>query len=337
MKLTRTFSTPRTRFALVAASAFAIASSTSVSAVVISSGSDLFQTPASSDTTFPTYQDFTGATALPPGFFGAGSDGFTGRVHLRGAPLTGTGLDPKVDTIVERTEATVDLACGGSDTVDIAIRALSLTTEAPFTVTFNGGTSSSQYTLTACLASPPTVQPTGTMTILMTSTEGGSFTASLPVIAGLTFTKVSGALGLANVELDPAPPMVFSSNSYWSLTDPFDMAPFDGIFVSPGGVVDHDCSGASADVPYLPSSANFFAGVRWEFPDDCNPLPPTAGAAYRKVLTQEQALLAAHGVKVVNINKSPIPTVSAWGVAAMTLLVLAAGTVVLRRSARVAV
>lgn len=242
-----------------------------------------------------------GPPALPADFFGPGSQPFTGTICWQGAPL-GSGFG-QADTVVRRTLGlNFDCPCGPScdGSVPIEIVALRLVSIDPIVVNFGGG--SSLYTVMATLSE---VQPQvpGLLSATRDCIEGGMFTSNLPVIARLTFVKASGAFGNQTVVMDPALPapnfQVGPGTGFWSQTPEFNAVP--------GG--------------------SFYAGINW-LPCDCN--AGTAETAV-KVLTLEQAVWAAHGVQVENTNKEHIPTVSEWGVATMTLLMVIAATIILKR------
>lgn len=114
--------------------------------IVIAPGIDVFTTPSGG----ATAEDF-GQTPIPPGFFGPGSDPFTGSVVYQGAPLGGM-IPAQIDTIVQRLGSANLPAPGSSGTVPIQIVGLSLVGTAPITVTYGGG-SPEQWTVQACLSS----------------------------------------------------------------------------------------------------------------------------------------------------------------------------------------
>jgi len=266
----------------------------------VPAGSDLFETPGPATGISATSEDFFYAP-LPSGFFGAGSDPFSGKVYFKGSPLTVSAgsiipATAPVDTIVKRTGAAV-LPSDTSSTavVPIEIVALSLVSIDPITVTFTAPPGTSMYSVSACLASPPTTQTPGTMTIHHTCAGGGTFESSLPVKARLTFTKVAGALGAAVVVMDPAtlPVPLVVPLGYWSHS-----APGLGIASSAaGGTVDHDCVAGTAAVAFPATTANFFFGVRSTCgnldgaPPGCPPYNPP-----KKCVTHEESQLIEHGV-----------------------------------------
>ncbi|MBM4040710.1 MAG: PEP-CTERM sorting domain-containing protein [Planctomycetes bacterium] len=126
---------------------------------------------------------------IPPGFFGPGSDPFTGNIPLRGAPLETLppGTLGDADTLVQRL-GPVPLPHEGSDgQVPIELVALSLMSTQPILVT-NSATGDSFWDVSVSLSPPP--QPQGSMTVTRGAANGGTFSATLPVLPRFTFTEV---------------------------------------------------------------------------------------------------------------------------------------------------
>lgn len=248
--------------------------------------SDLFYTPAGGS----TFEDFS-AAPVPAGFFGPGSDPFSGTVVYQGAPLDATGIfyPTAVDTIVERLTTAILPACPSMQGIPIEIVALNLISVTPITVTFGGG-NPTNYEVRACLASPPVVQNIGVMTITQTGTDGGTFSSSLPVTPRLIFTRCSTPTvpSLAQAIADPGPNLLLTTMmapwTYNQLGLLIQSAPF-------GGMVDHDCNPATPMVAFPPSS-NFFPGVAQVPASTC----AGPGGPAHKRLTSEQQMLAAHGI-----------------------------------------
>lgn len=269
--------------------------------LLIAPGMDLWETPGGGT----TFQDFSGMPLpkaffdtgwrLPPGFFnncappGFSSDPFFGRIVFRGQPLSTTppGALGPTDTIVKRNAPAV-LGPGESATVPIEIVALSLTSASPITVTYNGGTLTESWSVSACLSDSP--QSAGQMTITRDPAcpnNGGTFTSVLPVRPKLIFSRLTGPdCSVFFVPPESFAP-VFTSSGHWL---PFAPPPL-GLFQSPGGVlVDGNCDGL-ADPNPLPPTSNFHPGLRiLRCPGDA-----CAGAPAKR-LTEEEAMLAAHGV-----------------------------------------
>ena len=249
-------------------------------------GVDLWSTPCGGAT---VDSHFT-VMPLPPGFFGPGSDPFAGDVAFKGDPLTTTppGILGPSDVIVERKTLAPLPAPGDSHTVPIEIIALSLTSISPITVTYNGGSNPELWDVDACLSSTQP-QNIGSMVIRRGCDAGGTFSATLPVTPKFTFIRQSD---LAERVLDLGGMLTINFETerlckgQWTYSDPGF-----GIFTSPGGLtVDHDCNLSTPEVP-VGAGSNFFPGVQ-AIP--CDSIQPPQ--KYKKRLTHEEALLAAHGV-----------------------------------------
>jgi hypothetical protein len=122
---------------------------------------------------------------IPAGFFCAGSQPFTGKIVMQGAPLAmnpaHADLGP-VDTVVSRLDdARFDEK--GEATTRIQLLALSLKSIKPVE------TSCGLYDVTAGLDGE---QPTTTMRILRTAPDGGRYEAPLALNVKLVFTPVDG-------------------------------------------------------------------------------------------------------------------------------------------------
>lgn len=249
-------------------------------------GVDLWSTPCGGAT---VDSHFT-VMPLPPGFFGPGSDPFAGDVAFKGDPLTTTppGILGPSDVIVERKTVALLPAVGDSDTVPIEIIALSLTSINPITVTYYGGSNPELWDVKACLSSTQP-QNVGSMIIRRGCDAGGTFSATLPVTPKFTFIRQSdqtvrvldlGGMLTINFETERL------CKGQWTYSDPGF-----GIFTSPGGLtVDHDCNYVTPEVP-VGAGSNFFPGVQ-AIP--CDPIQPPQ--KYKKLMTHEEAQLAAHGV-----------------------------------------
>lgn len=142
--------------------------------------------------------------ALPPGFFGPGSDPFIGGIDLRGEPL---GPGAETDTIIQRLgPAVLDGPPVASDTVDIQLVALSLVSTQPITVNVSGEPSQ----LWDVRVDLSMVQPLGQMTINKEHDPGngiggesGTFNSILPVQPRLTFIRAD--------QIDPVMPQIILS------------------------------------------------------------------------------------------------------------------------------
>ena len=249
-------------------------------------GVDLWSTPCGGAT---VDSHFT-VMPLPPGFFGPGSDPFAGDVAFKGKPLSTTppGILGPSDAIVERKTLAPLPAIGDSFTVPIEIIALSLTSISPITVTYNGGSNPELWDVDACLSSTQP-QNIGSMIIRRGCDAGGTFSATLPVTPKFIFIRQSD---LAQRVLDLGGMLTINFETerlckgQWTYSDPGF-----GIFTSPGGLtVDHDCNPSTPEVP-VGAGSNFFPGVQ-AIP--CDSIQPPQ--KYKKLMTHEEAQLAAHGV-----------------------------------------
>ena len=233
-----------------------------------------------------------GGDPLPADFFGPGSDPFDGRISLVGAPLGGPFGN--IDTIVERLQPADLPDCPSEATVDIQIRALSLASASPITVTFNGGLDPTDYDVLVCLSDDS--QPTGSMTIQRECVDGGSVIASdLPVLAKFIFIPVVPGDEIVydmGAEGDPADHFQFSGPTAppgW-MHNP-DELPI--VTLPPGLEVDGNCDGVPETILTVGSSPDFTLGV---YPDPCDCGTPGGGSMQVKKPTYEETLLARHGV-----------------------------------------
>ena len=142
----------------------------------VAAGNDEFETAGDGE----TFHDF-GGSPIPAGFFGAGSNAFSGLVALQGVPLA---PGSNVDTIIQRHQ-TVSFP-GGSTT--LTMTGLSLTSMSPITVTFNNGTPSQQWNMAVGLSDYKI--STGSMKI-----NSSTFDSTLKVWPKFTFTRVGGGGG----------------------------------------------------------------------------------------------------------------------------------------------
>ena len=253
-------------------------------------GLDLFVTP----NTGATMQDFS-ATPIPAGFFGPGSDPFTGSVVYRGQPIAPTTALGSTDVIVQRKTSGALVNPNDSFVVPIEILALNLVSVQPITVTYNGGQNPEQWSVGACL-SGAAAQQLGSMTVRLGSCgfgEGGTFSSQLPVLPKLTFTRTlpSPAQATRDYGALALPPIVFQvANGRWIPNDPGGM----GLVSVPAGLsVDHDCNAGTPAKTNLPPTTNFHPGVR---ADHCLAASCAGAPLVRKRLTLEAATGAGLGV-----------------------------------------
>ena len=143
----------------------------------IPAGDDTFETPDNGE----TVDDFSGSP-IPAGFFGPGSLPYKGTVVLKGKPLSEYG-DQNIDTVVTRES-------GGNVpfTTSLRMKALSMQSAAPITVSFEDG-HTEKWDVAVKLS--PSVASTGSMTI----NEDGTFDSELNVYPYFTFTRNAGLNG----------------------------------------------------------------------------------------------------------------------------------------------
>lgn len=144
-------------------------------------GFDLFETdPGSTQFLFQNP-----ATAIPPGFFGPGSDPFAGQVNFGGVPLQtfgGQGIGD-TDTIVQRLPPPPSAPPG---VVPIELVGLSLQSIEPITVTYNGGQGPEQWIVD--VGPSPTMPLLGHIFIVE---PANLFNSELQVIPLFSFTRLS--------------------------------------------------------------------------------------------------------------------------------------------------
>lgn len=166
--------------AVVAVVSFILLST--VDAGRIPAGYDYFETVQSG-----TYIDFS-YHPTPRDFFDPDSDPFAGTVPLRGIPLDPATLGT-TDTIVQRLSDINITQRGEPLTVPIEIVALNLVSANPITVTYNGGQNPELWNVRVSL--PTNQQQPGSMTIIQTSSQGGTYSSTLSVQPILSFTRIS--------------------------------------------------------------------------------------------------------------------------------------------------
>lgn len=238
-------------------------------------------------TTVPgvTYQDFTG-TPIPADFFDPGSDPFTGTVSFQGVPINLFSPLGLTDTIVERLARAEMPACGSDWPYDvpITVRALSLQSVSPLTISYFSGAFTESWNLDVRLSQMP--QPVGSMTIRQQSMDGGSYESSLPVLPRLIFTRVgdnaqrvldTGMAGMPAIEFTGDSGWVYSPNPVFQVNS-----------VPPGMTFDY--TGAGDLTTLVVGTSNFTPGI--------NPLGGSCNLPGEQVkrLSPEEAMWAAHGV-----------------------------------------
>jgi hypothetical protein len=150
---------------------FVTTKSTAAVTTFIPAGDDAFETTNNGE----SYHNFA-ASPVPAGFFGTGSQAYSGLVPMEGVPLN-PGSD--VDTVIHRNQ---DVLVPGSTTLKMT--GLSLKSINPITVTYSNG---SQEAWNVRVGLSSLKASTGSMTI----GSGGTFDSSLSVFPKFTFTRVS--------------------------------------------------------------------------------------------------------------------------------------------------
>jgi len=148
-----------------------VKSRAAVQTTYIQAGDDKFETTNNGE----TYHNFQ-ASPIPAGFFGSGSQQYSGLVPLEGVPIPGQG---DIDTIIHRNQ---DVFTPGSTT--ITMTALSLKGINSITVTYDNG---NQEAWNVRVGLSSLKSSSGTMSF----TSGSSFDSSLSVYPKFTFTRVS--------------------------------------------------------------------------------------------------------------------------------------------------
>ncbi|HEX4965476.1 MAG TPA: hypothetical protein VF173_31990 [Thermoanaerobaculia bacterium] len=202
----------------------------------VTHGVDVFQTATGG----ATGVDFA-THPLPPGFFCPGSPQFDGKISLVGVPLG--GLAGSADTVVERLKDASFTS--GPATVPVKVRALTLTSANPLTVSCSGG-SSTQWKLDVCLCGD---QPATDIVVKVDQSCGcGHFDGSLKLETCLRFTNLGDnkVIGPINQEVK------------LKIADmPWCPKPMDRALVINGPFTVKDCDGKDVN---LPGTSNFFPG-----------------------------------------------------------------------------
>jgi hypothetical protein len=149
---------------------------------VVRNGIDIWRTPAGL-----SFVEF-GQDPIPADFFCSGSPAFTGRIHLRGAPVATVppGALGDADTVFLRLDDAV-FDADGRATTRLQAKAISLVGAAPFE------TRCGAFDVMAGLAGE---QPITEMRIVRRSENAGLFLAPLALDVRLTFTPVGGGTSL---------------------------------------------------------------------------------------------------------------------------------------------
>ncbi|MCK5643308.1 MAG: IPTL-CTERM sorting domain-containing protein [Gammaproteobacteria bacterium] len=140
----------------------------------------------------PSWWDF-GPQPIDGDFFGPGSDPFDG-----GIPGDQTSLDPTPDCpgaqgdismLIERLNLALLPTMGSSDVIDTEIIAMSLVSNGPIVVTYNGGLNPELWNVEITLS--PMAPSTGTMTIRLDTPDGGTFDSEFLLQPYFTFIRES--------------------------------------------------------------------------------------------------------------------------------------------------
>jgi len=227
-----------------------------VSQDVVPAGFDLFETVPES-TQFSFTQEFT----IPLGFFGPGCEAFAGDVSFKGVPI-GVGT---ADTVVQRQmDASLPPPFPSSATIPIELVQLSLASTQPISVVcVDPLTGEIATQIWDVEVRPSPSQPsTGSIVITKENPQGGTFSSTLAVLPVFTFTRhtdlMQRFLDVGSLDLPPEIKMKIT---------------LEGV----GSSWVHNC-------PMI------------VLPTELSPLFCAGAAQNGKRLTQEQAMLARHGV-----------------------------------------
>jgi hypothetical protein len=152
----------------------------------IQKGVDLFETSS----TGGTLVDFA-STPIPAGFFCPGSAAFTGKVGLKGVPLTTApvGVAGSTDTIVERLKDAVFPSGATSATIPVVVRALRLTSTGDVEIFCPDEGKNTYWRVDTCLCGG--LQPTTNLTLTVNQSCGcGVANGTLKLNVCLRFTRV---------------------------------------------------------------------------------------------------------------------------------------------------
>ena len=185
-------------------------------------------------------------TPIPAGFFCKGSTAFTGRVALKGLPLTTkiSGQLGDADTVIERLDDAAFDAQGVAKT-RIQFRALSLVSVAPIK--------------TSCGAFHAYISLDGkqrvtTMRIHRTKEGGGTFVAPLAVNVRMTFIPMKSTKSKSARKLELTGTINFPGNPLpWSFRDTGWMKSLNSVVVDTNGDLTPDAQ--------LPGTSNFLPGM----------------------------------------------------------------------------
>lgn len=249
---------------------------------VVDPGMDLWKTPGSGASTIT----IPAGSPIPATFFdacagpGQHSDPLSGAIAFGGSPLTTNppGALGTTDTIVRRTGTANLPSAGSTASVPIEMVALSLVSVNPVTVTYNGGGSPQLWDVRAALSD--SAHPAGSMAIVKgaCTSEGGTFTATLPVLPKLIFIRRSDSCRVVlDYGLAGRPAITLGAGAgHWSTDAPGGMFLSDDYY---GGVqVDGNGDGTFDSTPLPTTTPNFRGGVRVPRCGCCQEAPAVCGA-----------------------------------------------------------
>lgn len=177
-----------------------------------------------------------GYPALPPGFFGPGSDPFEGNIKLKGQSSNGSQL-PNPDMMVNRSFSVEFNEIPGEVVIGTEMLQLNLVSKDPIKVTKDGGMVESFFDVFFQIDIP---QP-GNMNISLEHETGGTFTMNFSVFPKITFRNTIDPS--EEYVLDPLsmgyPPLVYNSEPYGWTTSPipgeFDPKGYEILHMPDGG------------------------------------------------------------------------------------------------------
>ena len=155
---------------------------TATYAAPIPAGPNYFETvPAG------TSIDFGRGNIIRRGFFDPGSDGFIGGIRLQGDPVDPRALGT-TDTIMQRLED-INISQNERLVTDLGLALVSLVSVNPITVTYNGGHNPELWDARVSLQ--PNQEQRGSMVIMQTSADGGTYDTRQPARLMITFIRRS--------------------------------------------------------------------------------------------------------------------------------------------------
>jgi len=197
----------------------------------VTAGHDLLETV--SEQGAESYINF-GCQALPPDFFGPGSDPFDGEVYMRGDPFDtfdGFGALSPTDTIWERLADTGETFPA---TIPVKIVKMSLVSSQPLIVSF-GGDPPQVWAMRVQVQDGQPAQGPGTMTIRHEWADGGTFDIGLNVVVDLIFTQLDPPGGLTATYEDYGPLEYQAIEEPWCHTaNPLAVPPGQVVIQKPG-------------------------------------------------------------------------------------------------------